>query len=120
MICRFGLPNVSTHDTKYGMSSTVNHKEAFSHYIREASTDGSNRASSYIRAIDLLDDILTRKAADLLDAPSLWTLSSPTKVHQLYEFVLEQQRLGESGIFQGEIQDLRDQLKSILNEALSR
>ena len=84
------------------MSSNVNHKDAFSSYIRETSTDGSNRASSYIRAIDLLNDILTRKAADLLDAPSLWTLSSPTKVHQLYEFVLEQQRQGESGIFQGE------------------
>ena len=84
------------------MSSNVNHKDAFSNYIREASTDGSNRASSYIRAIDLLDAILTRKATDLLGAPSLWTLSSPTKVHQLYEFVLEQQRLGESGIFQGE------------------
>jgi hypothetical protein len=43
----------------------MNHKEDFSIYIREASTDGSKRASSYIRAIELLDDILKRKAADL-------------------------------------------------------
>ncbi|MDA3833340.1 MAG: HNH endonuclease [Spirochaetales bacterium] len=80
----------------------MNHKETFSSYIREASTEGSNRASSYIRAIDLLDSILTRKAAELLDAPSIWSLSSPTKIQQLYEFVLEQQRLGEAGIFEEE------------------
>jgi hypothetical protein len=80
----------------------MNHKEDFSIYIREASTDGSKRASSYIRAIELLDDILKRKAADLVGASSVWTLSSPTKIHQLYAFVLEQQRQGEAGIFQGE------------------
>lgn len=80
----------------------LSHKEAFSSYIREDSSDGSNRASSYIRAIELLDDILNRKAADLLAASSIWTISSPLKVHQLYVFILEQQRLGESGIFQGE------------------
>ncbi|WFB36633.1 HNH endonuclease [Kiritimatiellota bacterium B12222] len=80
----------------------MNHKETFSSYIREASNEGSNRASSYIRAIDLLDSILTRKAAELLDAPSIWSIPSAAKIQQLYDFVLEQQRLGEAGIFEEE------------------
>jgi hypothetical protein len=44
----------------------MNLKDAFTLYIREQSSDGSNRASSYIRAIDLLDPILSRKAAAAL------------------------------------------------------
>jgi len=46
--------------------SEMNLKDAFTLYIREQSSDGSNRASSYIRAIDLLDSILSRKAAAAL------------------------------------------------------
>jgi len=59
----------------------MNLKDAFTLYIREQSSDGSNRASSYIRAIDLLDSILSRKAAAALGAESIWTISSAEQVH---------------------------------------
>jgi len=59
----------------------MNLKDAFTLYIREQSSDGSNRASSHIRAIDLLDSILSRKAAADLDVESIWTISSAEHVH---------------------------------------
>ncbi len=80
----------------------MNLKDAFTLYIREQSSDGSNRATSYIRAIDLLDSNLSRKAAAVLGAESIWTISSADQVHRLYQLVLEQQRLGQNGLFAGE------------------
>ncbi|MCC5848724.1 MAG: HNH endonuclease [Verrucomicrobia bacterium] len=73
-------------------------KNAFTIYIREQSSDGSNRASSYIRAIELLDSILRRKVAAALDVESIWTISSAEHVQRLYELVLKHQRLGQDGI----------------------
>jgi len=74
----------------------------FQDYLLTENKTGSNRASSYIRAIDLLDSILSRKAAAALGAESIWTISSAEQVHRLYQRILEQQRLGQDGIFAGE------------------
>ncbi|QBG48145.1 HNH endonuclease [Verrucomicrobia bacterium S94] len=80
----------------------MNFRDLFSVFIKEQNAEGSNRASSYIRAIDLLDSILGRKAPKELNASSVWEISSAAHIQSLYQLVLEHQKLGQHGIFNGE------------------
>lgn len=80
----------------------MNFRDSFSAYIRAENAEGSNRASSYIRAIELLNSILGRKAPKELKADSIWSISSAKHIQSLYELVLEHQKLGQAGIFKGE------------------
>jgi len=80
----------------------VNFRESFIAFIKSENRDGSNRASSYIRAINLLDSILERKAPKELNASSIWSISSAAHIQSLYQLVLEHQKLGNDGIFAGE------------------
>ena len=84
------------------MSSMESNREAYVSFIMSKNRAGSNRATSYIRALDLVDSILKRKASGQLDAPSIWEITSLQHLQQLYLLVLEHQRLGEEGIFEGE------------------
>lgn len=77
-------------------------KDSYVTFIRAENAEGSNRASSYIRAIELLDSILKRKAPKELNADSIWSISSAKHIQALYELVLEHQKLGQAGIFKGE------------------
>lgn len=77
-------------------------RDSYVAYIKAENTEGSNRASSYIRAIDLLDSILERKALAEFRFGSIWENTSPPQIQLLYEYVLKQRRLGESGMFCGE------------------
>jgi putative restriction endonuclease len=80
----------------------VDFRESFVAFIKSKNRDGSNRASSYIRAINLLDSILERKAPKELNSKSIWSISSAEHIQSLYQLVLEHQKLGEDGIFGGE------------------
>lgn len=80
----------------------MNFRDSFVAYIKGENAEGSNRASSYIRAIELLDSILSRKASGELDADSIWSITSARHIQALYELVLEHQKLGQAGIFKGE------------------
>ena len=80
----------------------MKYREAFTAFIKAENTAGSNRAASYIRAIDLLDSILGRKAPKELNAESIWSIASVKQIQSLYELVLEHRKLGEAGIFGGE------------------
>lgn len=78
------------------------YRDSFTTFIKSENRDGSNRASSYIRAIDLLDSIIERKAPKEFQFGSIWDISSAKHVQILYEYVLEQRRLDGDGIFNGE------------------
>jgi putative restriction endonuclease len=69
--------------------------------MRGVGVEGSNKASSYIRALDLLGPIFAKRR-DHLDCADIFSVKSPERIGELYEWVLEQQRLGDSGIFGGE------------------
>ncbi len=84
------------------MGAGVNLREAFVAFIKSGNRDGSNRASSYIRAIYLLDSILERKAPKELNAKSIWSISSAAHIQSLYQLVLEHQKLGDDGLFASE------------------
>ncbi|MEX2607941.1 MAG: hypothetical protein WD708_11400 [Kiritimatiellia bacterium] len=59
-------------------------RNGFREYLLSENKSGSNRATSYIRAIELLDSILSRKAAAALDAESIWSITSAAHVQRLY------------------------------------
>lgn len=80
----------------------MNLKDSFVAFIKAENAEGSNRAASYIRAIELLDSILSRKASKELKADSIWAISSAKHIQGLYELVLEHQKLGKGGVFNGE------------------
>ena len=61
--------------------------------------EGSNKASSYIRALDLLGPILARHSAKFFKHSDVFSIQSVTLIDELYEYVLEQQNLGDAGIF---------------------
>ena len=69
--------------------------------MREAGAEGSNKASSYIRALELLGPILA-KTRSHRDCADMFTVESPAQVGELYELVLEQQRKENDGMFGGE------------------
>jgi len=64
--------------------------------------EGSGRASSYVRALDLLGPILAKSESRFPDCSNVWAVQSIERIAELYAYVLEQQRLGEVGIFKGE------------------
>ena len=66
------------------------------HHIREQNIEGSNKASSYIRALELLDGIL--KKSPLFDLGDFWSIDSVPKIDQLYAHALEFQKK-EGSIF---------------------
>ena len=75
-------------------------KSEYARYMREQNLAGSNKASSYIRALDLLEELLSQRPALFPSFQSVW--SAPVEqLRDFYPFILEQQKLGDSGIFSG-------------------
>jgi putative restriction endonuclease len=61
--------------------------------------EGSNKASSYVRALELLGPILAAHSPHFAHCEDLYAIDSPKLIEQLYAFILEQQSLGDKGIF---------------------
>ncbi len=75
-------------------------KTAYSEYIKAENADGSNKASSYIRALDLLGPILASRQTRFTGYPNLWSIQSIDQIDALYRYIIEQQKLGDAGIFE--------------------
>lgn len=74
-------------------------KTDFISYINEHNKEGSQKASSYIRAIELLDEVLRTNAKDTLQGfNSIYDIVSIETISKLYDYVLEEQK-NENGIF---------------------
>lgn len=66
-------------------------KELYSQYIREHNIDGSNKASSYIKALDLLTTIL-RASSSIHHDSNFWLINSIDTITDLYKYALEFQK----------------------------
>lgn len=77
-------------------------KADYTAYMIEENLDGSNKASSYLRALELLQPILAQKGGGFEDCSNIYGVQSVERITKLYEFILEQQRLGKRGIFGNE------------------
>lgn len=65
-------------------------KKAYTDFIQAENIKGSNKALSYIRALDLLDKILKR--SPLFNLSDFWSISSIEKIGFLYEYALSFQK----------------------------
>ena len=78
-------------------------KEAFAKFLlEEAGSSGRGTVSTYIRALDVLNDALNLAPTTPVAQDDVWQIDSPQKLMVLQQFVVEQQReyvLTKSGIF---------------------
>ena len=77
-------------------------KKKFKDYLLKANKKGSQKANSYIRALELLDDILNSKVqGKLLGFKSIYEITSISSINELYLYILEEQK-NKNGIFKNE------------------
>jgi len=74
-------------------------RNAYSDFIFEHTEAGSNKASSYIRALELLGPILTNRSTPFVQCADVFSIQSIKYIDDLYRYILEQQNLGDAGIF---------------------
>jgi putative restriction endonuclease len=65
-------------------------RSLYKHHILEKNIEGSNKASSYIRALELLDGIV--KQIHLFDLPDFWSVDSIDDIEKLYQHALHFQK----------------------------
>lgn len=71
------------------------HRDAYRAYLNERNLKTSRKASSYLRAIDLLEQMLKREAYSFSDCRDIWNVQSVERLQELYEFVLTEAKLGD-------------------------
>jgi len=74
-------------------------RERYAADVWGRNAEGSNRADSYLRALEYLGSILARRSKTFAQCSDLFLISDSGIIRKLYEYVTEQQRLGEYGIF---------------------
>lgn len=62
-------------------------------------TDGSDQADSYIRVLEYPGPLFAGRSKKFAHCSDIFSIADSDVVQALYEFVTEQQRLGEHGIF---------------------
>ena len=72
------------------------YKEAFTKYMLSSNTDGSGKATSYVRALDLLCEMLEARSFAFEDCKNVWAVSSLERLHELYLFVLAEARKNDA------------------------
>ncbi|MCC5789794.1 MAG: HNH endonuclease [Opitutales bacterium] len=72
------------------------HKTAFIDHLHQSNREGSGKASSYVRAMDLLAEMLKVKDYGFRDCLDLWSVDSLERLEELRELVSEQTREWES------------------------
>lgn len=70
------------------------HRGQFETYINERNREGSGRANSYIKALELLSEMLQIEAYDFKDCTNIWSVSSVERLQELRSFVLKEQKKG--------------------------
>lgn len=76
-----------------------NYRERFSRYIYATNVDGSNKASSYVRALDLLSEMLKEAPLSFDDCKNIWGVASVGRLHELYLRVREETRKKDKSVW---------------------
>jgi len=74
----------------------MRYREAYVRFIFADNVSGSNKAGSYVKALDYLSHMMGR--SPLFGSSDFWSIGSSTKVQQLYDYALENQK-EEGSIF---------------------
>lgn len=74
-------------------------KLRYKEFLSSTHQAGSGRASSYLRALDLLAEMIKAKPCGFSDCENIWNQTSIARLGQLYEFVCEQKSLGLKSVW---------------------
>ncbi len=78
------------------MSDPSSIRADFIQHLKSTNKEGSGKASSYVRALDILDELINEGK---IQAPSsVWSLRAPADLKKLDTFVAEQQKT-QNGVF---------------------
>ncbi len=69
-------------------------RQAFSDFLQATNTDGSGRASSYVRALDMLGPILAKHYPAAVVNGSMWHRFSPEEIERLHDWMGGEKRKG--------------------------
>lgn len=84
------FPEFASQEAEHASRSAM--KEAFETYLYENNTDGSGKASSYIKALTLLEQMLRIEPYNFQDCSNIWSIQSVSRLRQLRMWVLQEQR----------------------------
>ena len=71
-------------------------RQAFTDFIFNTNTEGSGKAASYIRALDMLGPILTRHYPRPIIQGSMWHEFSLEDLQAIYEWILVEKQRGNA------------------------
>lgn len=74
-------------------------KLEYADYVSATNVGGSGRASSYLRALDLLGEMIKAEPCGFSDCENIWSQNSIERLEELHAFVCVQQRLGSESIW---------------------
>ena len=63
------------------------YRKAFEKFIFSANVEGSGKASSYVRALDLLSEMLKAHPMGFSDCQNIWEVSDKSRIDALYSLV---------------------------------
>ena len=69
-------------------------RQAFADFIFATNTDGSGKAASYVRALDMLGPILTKHYPKPIVGGSMWHSFSLADIHALHEWICAEMKKG--------------------------
>jgi putative restriction endonuclease len=75
------------------------HREAFQQYLMASNVEGSGKASSYVRALDLLAQMIAQVPAGFTDCREVWRVDSVERLEELYRFANAEKLQGRSSIW---------------------
>ena len=69
-------------------------RKAFEKFIFSANVEGSGKASSYVRALDLLSEMLKAYPMGFSDCQNIWEVSDKSRIDALYSLVRQETTKG--------------------------
>jgi len=72
----------------------TNVRDQFKAYLESQSSHRTGKAASYVRALDLLSQMLLADPKGFSDCQNIWSVHSVRRLQELYSIAKEQQRLG--------------------------
>jgi len=69
-------------------------KQKFEDYIHAGNIPGSGKASSYVRALDLLSEMLKAHTMGFADCQKIWNVKSAGRIESLYRLALAESKKG--------------------------
>ncbi|MDA0767477.1 MAG: HNH endonuclease [Verrucomicrobia bacterium] len=74
-------------------------RDAYVAYAQAKNVGGSGKASSYIKALDLLCKMIKKNPRGFSDCENIWAQTSIERLESLYSFVCEEKRRGEGSLW---------------------